>query len=96
MLNQLYWILSEFLIVILVVLAVIVVILYVRKLDITHTLKYIIISIAIVIGLYLIMSVFNYTFYSIFHFIEWMTKYILPWVVLYWLVRAIKAYETKS
>ncbi|KGX83712.1 hypothetical protein [Pontibacillus marinus] len=26
----------------------------------------------------------------------WATKYILPWIVLYWLIRFIQAYERKK
>jgi len=26
----------------------------------------------------------------------WVTKYVLPWIVLYWLIRIIKAYERKK
>ncbi len=26
--------------------------------------------------------------------VEWLTKFILPWIVLYWIIRLIKNFET--
>jgi len=34
--------------------------------------------------------------YFIPNVIEWATKFILPWIMLYWLIRLIKNLETKG
>lgn len=28
--------------------------------------------------------------------IEWATKYILPWIALYWMIRLIKSFEKRT
>ncbi len=31
---------------------------------------------------------------AIIEAIEWLTKFVLPWIVLYWIIRLIKNFET--
>ncbi|WP_245937522.1 hypothetical protein [Saliterribacillus persicus] len=56
--------------------------------------KKIIIGIAILLGLWLILNLANInTSYVIPTLIEWSTKFILPWIFLYWFVRLVKTRE---
>ncbi|RCW62148.1 hypothetical protein DFR57_1323 [Saliterribacillus persicus] len=59
-----------------------------------NLLKKIIIGIAILLGLWLILNLANInTSYVIPTLIEWSTKFILPWIFLYWFVRLVKTRE---
>ncbi|WP_242271020.1 hypothetical protein [Bacillus cereus group sp. BfR-BA-01310] len=47
---------------------------------------------------YLLLPLFNINIHvlGIFsHFIRFVTTYILPWLFLYWLIRLVKALESK-
>ncbi|WP_232824189.1 hypothetical protein [Paraliobacillus zengyii] len=56
--------------------------------------KKIIIGIAILLGIWLILgfSSINYS-YIIVSLIEWSTKFIFPWIFLYWFIRLVKTKE---
>ncbi|MGO4890642.1 hypothetical protein ACJ2A9_23150 [Anaerobacillus sp. MEB173] len=49
----------------------------------------------LILGLFLVIQFFGFTNSIIFSAIEWSTKFILPWVFLYWLIRTVKALEKK-
>ena len=54
----------------------------------------IIIGIIILIALWLILCFFKInTSYVIPNLIEWATKFILPWITLYWIIRLVKSIE---
>ncbi|RCW63882.1 hypothetical protein [Saliterribacillus persicus] len=56
--------------------------------------KKIIIGITVLLGLWLILDLANInTSYVIPTLIEWPTKFILPWIFLYWFVRLVKTQE---
>ncbi|EMA6341494.1 hypothetical protein ACO11K_001340 [Bacillus cytotoxicus] len=46
---------------------------------------------------YLLLPIFNFhaTFALLPHVVRVTTTYILPWIFLYWLVRLVKAIESK-
>ncbi|WP_339229061.1 hypothetical protein NSQ77_04395 [Oceanobacillus sp. FSL K6-2867] len=50
---------------------------------------------AILLGLFIILPFFNMESFFLFVLIEWITKFVLPWIVLYWLIRGVKALEKK-
>ncbi|TGB03586.1 hypothetical protein [Halobacillus salinus] len=37
----------------------------------------------------------TYVFIALLGAVEWATQFILPWIVLYWVIRLIKSYESK-
>ncbi|MCM3757302.1 hypothetical protein M3197_07340 [Sporosarcina aquimarina] len=50
----------------------------------------------IVLGFWFALGILGINaFYFVPRFIEWTTKFILPWVVLYWLIKLIKVLERK-
>ena len=56
--------------------------------------KNLIIGIIVLLVLWLILPLFNInSSYLIPNVIEWATKFILPWIVLYWIIRLIKNLE---
>ncbi|USK80086.1 hypothetical protein LHV56_25485 [Peribacillus frigoritolerans] len=56
--------------------------------------KNLIIGIIVLLVLWLILPLFNInSSYLIPNVIEWVTKFILPWIVLYWIIRLIKNLE---
>ncbi len=56
--------------------------------------KNLIIGIIVLLVLWLILPLFNInSSYLIPIVIEWATKFILPWIVLYWIIRLIKNLE---
>ncbi|MFB5937210.1 hypothetical protein ACE8FZ_28885 [Peribacillus frigoritolerans] len=56
--------------------------------------KNLIIGIIVLLVLWLILPLFNINpSYLIPNVIEWATKFILPWIVLYWIIRLIKNLE---
>lgn len=62
-------------------------------------LKTIIIGVVILIGFFiieLILNSFGISISFIPDLIEWITKFVFPWVVLYWLIRAVKTLEKKG
>ena len=69
---------------------------YIKKTSINSKIKYYL-NIAAIVSVFLtVLHYIGYEFYIIFSLIEWATKFVLPWVVLYWLVRAIKVFEKKG
>lgn len=60
----------------------------------------------VIILWYLIRIISSWFGFSIYHFFTpvmellaafaWATKFVLPWIVLYWLVRFIQAYERRK
>jgi hypothetical protein len=94
--DGIYWMLHNFLFVLLIVVFLIAFTLFIRRRNLNQTQKYSIIAAASLLAFLFVMSYFGYQFYFIFSLIEWATKFVLPWVVLYWLVRAIKVLEKKS
>ena len=61
--------------------------------------KTIIIGVVILIGFFiieLILNSFGISISLIPDLIEWITKFVFPWVVLYWLVRVVKTLEKKG
>lgn len=57
--------------------------------------KNFIISGTILLGLFIILPFLNVNYSFLYILIEWITKFVLPWIVLYWLIRAVKALEKK-
>lgn len=56
----------------------------------------ILIAVVIMLGIWFALGILGINaFYFVPRFIEWTTKFILPWVVLYWLVKLIKVLERK-
>lgn len=56
----------------------------------------IIIDIALILVLWFVLEIIGvHTSYVVPKIIEWATKFILPWIVLYWLIRLIKRLEKK-
>lgn len=56
----------------------------------------ILIAVVIMLGLWFALGILGINaVYFVPRFIEWTTKFILPWVVLYWLVKLIKVLERK-
>ncbi|MET3321359.1 UNVERIFIED_ORG: hypothetical protein ABIC97_004462 [Peribacillus simplex] len=56
--------------------------------------KNLIIGIIVLLVLWLILPLFNInSSYLIPNVIEWATKFILPWIVLYWFIRLIRNLE---
>ncbi len=54
------------------------------------------IAVVIMLGLWFALGILGINaVYFVPMFIEWTTKFILPWVVLYWLVKLIKVLERK-
>lgn len=61
-----------------------------------RTVIHLILDIALLLVLWFVLEWIGVnTFVVIPYFIEWATKFILPWIVLYWLVRLIKSLERK-
>ncbi|GEN52739.1 hypothetical protein [Halobacillus faecis] len=61
--------------------------------------KDIIIGLAFIIVLYFTLPHFGVKPYwillTLMAIVEWVTKFILPWIVLYWAIRLIKSWESK-
>ncbi|QST01017.1 hypothetical protein IMZ31_05455 [Pontibacillus sp. ALD_SL1] len=59
--------------------------------------KDILLVVVAVVVLYVTAPYFGVNPYSViifmFGMVEWVTKYILPWIVLYWAIRLIKNLE---
>ncbi|KZE37252.1 hypothetical protein AV656_11820 [Bhargavaea cecembensis] len=52
--------------------------------------------IAIILLLAIVSDLFNLNVMAVFPLlVEWATKYILPWIILYWLVRLVRSIEKK-
>lgn len=49
----------------------------------------------IILGLFLALPFYGIASSTLPSLIEWSTKFILPWVFLYWFIRAIKTLEKK-
>ncbi|WP_088103084.1 hypothetical protein [Halalkalibacter urbisdiaboli] len=49
----------------------------------------------VILGLFVALPFFGIASSILPSLIEWSTKFILPWVFLYWLIRAIKTLEKK-
>lgn len=57
-------------------------------------LKKIVIGIVFLLGLWLILDLVNINAsYVIPNLVEWSTKFILPWIFLYWFIRFVKTKE---
>ncbi|TXC92896.1 hypothetical protein FS935_01505 [Metabacillus litoralis] len=69
---------------------------YIKKTYLAVKIKYYFTIAAIVLVFLNVLHFIGYEFYIIFSLIEWATKFILPWVALYWVVRLIKVFEAKS
>ena len=58
--------------------------------------KNLIIGIIVLLALWLTLPLIGInSSYIIPNVIEWATKFILPWIVLYWIIRLIKNLEKK-
>ncbi|MYL49990.1 hypothetical protein GLV98_10870 [Halobacillus litoralis] len=61
--------------------------------------KDLIIGLAFILVLYFTLPQFGVNPYFIFltlmAIVEWVTKFVLPWIVLYWAIRVIKSWESK-
>jgi len=56
--------------------------------------KNLIYGIIVLFALWLILPFFSInTTYLIPNLIEWATKFILPWILLYWIIRLVKGLE---
>ncbi|RFT68940.1 hypothetical protein D0U04_01800 [Bacillus clarus] len=62
-----------------------------KKLNYTFLIIIVIISIN-----YLLLPFFNINSFGLLpHFVRVATTYVLPWIFLYWLIRLVKAVESK-
>jgi hypothetical protein len=68
----------------------------IKRLGLNSIKKYSIIGASSIFVVFFVFQSFGYNFFIIFSLIEWTTKFIFPWIVLYWLIRAIKIVEKKS
>ncbi|GAB3056596.1 hypothetical protein GCM10027286_20330 [Virgibacillus ainsalahensis] len=50
----------------------------------------------ILFGLIIILPFLNINNSFIFRLIEWPTMFVLPWIILYWLIRLVKALEKRN
>ncbi len=42
--------------------------------------------------IFIVLNMFNYDGVTIIiGFVEWVTRYILPWIALYWFIRFVKS-----
>lgn len=61
--------------------------------------KNILLVVVFLVVLSFTMPYFGFGLLSVFFFVlgvvEWVTKFILPWIVLYWGIRFIKSFESK-
>ncbi|GIN86274.1 hypothetical protein J6TS2_26600 [Heyndrickxia sporothermodurans] len=56
-----------------------------------------IIGIISVIAIWFILNLFGInSTYVIPNSVEWATKFILPWIILYWLIRLVKNLEKNN
>lgn len=56
--------------------------------------KNLIIGIIVLIVLWLTLSLININVSAVIpNAIEWATKFILPWILLYWIIRFVKSVE---
>ncbi|KKE78790.1 hypothetical protein DTX80_08640 [Bacilli bacterium] len=56
--------------------------------------KNLIIAFIVLFALWLILPFFGInTSFIILHVIEWSTKFIFPWIILYWIIRLFKVLE---
>ena len=94
MLNEIDWVnvLVHFIIIWLIVIFIA----YIRKTSLNSAEKHFINIAAIIFVFLTILHFFGYEISIIFSLVEWATKFVLPWVALYWLVRAIKVLDKKS
>ncbi|WJE24172.1 hypothetical protein [Bacillus cereus] len=64
-----------------------------------NKLNYVFIIIIVILAInYLLLPLFNINIYALgifSHFIRFTITYVLPWVFLYWLIRLVKALESK-
>ena len=94
MLNEIDWVnvLVHFIIIWLIAIFIA----YIRKTSLNSTEKYFINIAAIIVVFLTVLNFFGYQISIIFRLIEWATKFVLPWLALYWLVRAIKVLDKKG
>jgi hypothetical protein len=58
--------------------------------------NFIIAAVALII-IYFTLPFFGIDSFNFFmSFIEWSTKFVLPWIILYWLIRMVKALERRG
>ena len=55
--------------------------------------KNIIIGIIVLFALWFILPFIGFTSDAFPNAIEWATKFILPWIILYWIIRLVKVLE---
>ncbi len=97
--HDVYWsgMLYHFIVTGLIVLLVISLTFFIiRRLRLNPMGKYSIIVASTIFVLFTVIRSFGYDFFIIFSFIEWTTKFVFPWIVLYWLIRAIKTLEKRG
>jgi hypothetical protein len=61
-----------------------------------NNMRNLIIGFVILLALFLLLPFFGIDSIIVFRIIEWTTKFILPWVFLYWLIRMVKTLEKKG
>ncbi|GGM42903.1 hypothetical protein GCM10011351_31030 [Paraliobacillus quinghaiensis] len=64
------------------------------EIDIKNLIIKLIIGLAILFLLWYILALFRIDL-SYPHLIEWATKFILPWIFLYWIIRLTKILEKR-
>ncbi|MDV2685648.1 hypothetical protein RYX56_14885 [Alkalihalophilus lindianensis] len=89
------WIMHYLVIGLIVALVISIAFFMIRSLDLNALGKYSIIGFSSIIVVFFLLQSFGYNFFIVFSFIEWSTKFVLPWIVLYWLIRAIKIVEKR-
>ena len=56
--------------------------------------KKVIIGIIVLFALWLLLPLIGINSSNLIpHVIEWATKFILPWIILYWIIRLVKCLE---
>ena len=55
--------------------------------------KNLIIASIVLFALFVVLPFFGINIWSFSYEVEWATKYILPWIILYWFIRLVKSLE---
>lgn len=93
MLGGIHW--SYMLVHLFVIWLIVLITVLIRRKNLNSTNKHYITIAAIIIVFLTVLHFLGYQISFIFRLIEWSTKFILPWIALYWLTRAIKLLEKK-
>ncbi len=94
MLYGIYW--SDILVHLFVIWLIVLITVLIRRTSLNSIVKNFITIVAIILGFLIILHFSGYRLSITFRLIEWATKFVLPWIAMYWLIRAIKVLDKKS